>query len=333
MDKTLIADYEQILLGRKKYFAKTFFDKGAFISERNAIMLFKYGFENQLRWSPEEVRDNITLDIITNKLRLGQVLRYVQFPPELIKYDNLWYLACMVYPNQIKYDWYKCTIECYEEVLTRTGRKKYPMGFFDRTDGHYRACFCLRHKMNNEMQFVSIEDVYRTFGTVGILHKLKKWKLLDPLELIYDGSPIDYMSDAIPEDSRDEFWYFFYKFKYNEEQMHPDMEKLISVDAENGVSVTPEDRRRLIKQLMGMGFKAGGYVPNWETLQRKVRENPKKFATFILWLSLTADEPDVEDPECLLKDDTQKHIRDLVKQVFAVKNSHGDSLSSESQNN
>ena len=38
MDKTLIADYEQILLGRKKYFAKSFFSKVAFVNERNAIM-------------------------------------------------------------------------------------------------------------------------------------------------------------------------------------------------------------------------------------------------------------------------------------------------------
>lgn len=102
---------------------------------------------------------------------------------------------------------------------------------------------------------------------------LKKWRLLDPLYLIYDGSPIDYLADAIPEKSRDEFEYFFYKFKYNEERLYPDMDRRIAAGDELELVLSTEDKHKLVDRLSGMEFKAGEYIPDRETLQRQVRGN------------------------------------------------------------
>lgn len=319
MDKTLIASYEQVLLGKQKMIAAAYFrSKSDSVNERNILILFRYGFENLLRWSPEEVRDNITLEIIDKRLLLRPYLRFIQFPPELDKFDNLWYLACAAYPTQIKYDWYKFTIECYEAVLSGK-KKRFPKGFFDESRGEMRACFCLRHKMNNEMQFISIEDVYRTFGSVSILKTLKKWKLLEPLNEIYNGNPIEFLSDAMPEKSRDEFWYHFYHFKFDEEWKNQDIRNLYERSPEQEyLEMNKEDFTELAERIRNMSFRAAKYLPERESLQRQIRENPKKYATFLLWLSLTADEPDVEDPECLLKDDILKYIKDLASQLIVI---------------
>ena len=52
MNRTILFEYDQILLGNKTDFSKHFFAKGTEYNEKTALDIIRYACEYYLRWSP-----------------------------------------------------------------------------------------------------------------------------------------------------------------------------------------------------------------------------------------------------------------------------------------
>ena len=99
ISKSLIMDYDDMFIGLTDRLPITYFSNvSPAVCHLTALGLFKYAIESRLRWSPTEVRDYLTMEIIED-LKLTAVFRYIQFPNGLIPESSLFYIAWCLYPK------------------------------------------------------------------------------------------------------------------------------------------------------------------------------------------------------------------------------------------
>ena len=88
----LLMEYEEILLKKRKDFTSSYMGKATL--QKSACSVFRFAFEDILGWTPEMVRDYTTPELM-NILHLRKPLNRIEFPPELDKRTDLFYLACI----------------------------------------------------------------------------------------------------------------------------------------------------------------------------------------------------------------------------------------------
>ena len=174
-----------------------------------ALHIMQYAFETYLGWTPQVLRDNLTLDIL-ERLKLKSLLRYIQFAPELNAKEDLFYIAWLIYPETVHYGKKELTLRVYKQLLNKQ-LQKFPKEFFTGRDGLTRSQICLRFMIEQFLHFTSVEEMYRYFSTEECTKTLRKYKLLVVCRDLYD-TQLEYLHESLAKEQRDTFWYRYYDF-------------------------------------------------------------------------------------------------------------------------
>jgi hypothetical protein len=194
--REIMYEYEQFLLGNRKRFSRYYFKKDALNNENTALSILKYVFETYLRWTPIEVRDCLNEKII-KQYKLETIIKYVNFPPELDKKKDLFYIAWKLYPNTANITSEDLVINVYSKILNKE-RNIFPKDFFVGIEGNERLKICLRYAIENYHPFNSIVEMYDFFFTNKSNSFLKKYKLKKYITEVFDN-PIKAVYEMLPE--------------------------------------------------------------------------------------------------------------------------------------
>lgn len=214
INKMLLHDYTQILMGQKEKYTGGIFSKSSTLEQkRYALDLFHYAFEIFLHWTPEEVSKKIDTNVL-KKMKLYGVMEYMDLPPEVIEEEDYSYIVNKMYPN-IPYDIDSLTIKVYKGILSKE-RYKFPKNYFFGLDGSKRACTCLRYVIDHsELSgvFHSSEDLYKFFASPDG----EKVIVRNHLKTVLRGEfsdPVTYLHYTLNENERNELYYHYYRFLY-----------------------------------------------------------------------------------------------------------------------
>lgn len=208
--KGILYDYDLIYLGKKKVFSNTFFTGNKSSNEDLAISVFKYAIEYYLRWTPEETAKYLNYEYI-RLLKLNSLLSYIDFPEELDKNKDMFYIAHLMYPNRIQYNMKDLVINTYRKIL-KGEKYKFIKNYMSGTKGYINACICFQFMIEQFLQFSSIEEMYKYFSASDGTKTLRKYRLLAICNEMFH-SPLDYLHEALPDNQKNEFLYKYYKFK------------------------------------------------------------------------------------------------------------------------
>lgn len=211
MDKqVLLYEYEQTLLGNKATIAPYYFKYGDDTSRNYALYIIRFAVENYLHWDPFDMRDHFTKEVAI-QMKLEPLMKYIDFPPELDRDHDYYYLAMYLYPNVIKIDLKDLVLRTYKDVLS--GRLcKFPKEYLSGTQGMMRACLCLQYMISHHLSFSSVKDMYKYFSEPSGSKILKQYRLNNICNEIFEH-PIDYLHEALPAKQKDEYWYHYYRFR------------------------------------------------------------------------------------------------------------------------
>ncbi len=211
INKGLLYEYEEILLGERKNFSSFYFSHGQQANQNIAICIFRYAFEIFLSWTPEDIKNYINKDII-ELMKLDKILIQFKLPEELDYQNSLIYIVHLMYPDIISFDRRELAINVYKRILNRE-LNKFPKKYLDGADGEKRACVCFQYMLEQLPPFKSVEDMYIFFSSSKGINKLKEFKLYIPCTELFE-TPIDFLYLSLPEAQQDYYLYHYYKFQY-----------------------------------------------------------------------------------------------------------------------
>ena len=212
----LILAYDELYLGHTERLPLSFFDSHIpGNSHRLALELFRYAVESRLQWSPSEMRDYLSMEIVT-LLCLRPVLRYIRFPSGMVPERSLFYIAWQLYPRTKNKTVSDVDMETYQMFLDER-LYKMPKDFFSGDKGFSRAKNCLIYAVNTKLHFPSDDlfSLYEFFATnecVTFLGEMKLMKVCRSLRM----TPLEYLHSALKETQRSEvlFHYFSFLLRY-----------------------------------------------------------------------------------------------------------------------
>lgn len=211
MDKlVLLYEYEQILLGNKTGFAPYYFKYGDDTSQNYALYIIKFAVEHYLKWDPWDMKNHYNKEI-SEKMKLEPLMKYIEYPPELNKETDYYYLSSLLYPNIIRIDIKELVLRTYKNVLDGS-LCKFPKEYLSGTKGMMRAGICFQYMLSKYFVFNSIKDMYKFFSEPSGLKALKEYRLSNICNEIYEHS-IDYLHESLPKNQQDEYWYHYFRFK------------------------------------------------------------------------------------------------------------------------
>ena len=215
LDRELMYEYNDILMGRRRGFAPYHFQEDAMGNHRKALCMFDYVFKRFLNWNPNMVRDFISLPLLRT-MKVDCLLRYVRFPPEADPNKDLAYLAWLLYSETRTLTPRELALSTYKDVLD--GRlNKFPKGFFDGEAGRLRLKNCLQYMINQYVPVSNIAELYGLFASKKSKGILKRYRILNFCMDLYD-SPLDLLHDALANSQKDECRYLYLKYRsVNEE--------------------------------------------------------------------------------------------------------------------
>ena len=209
MSRDVIYEYELLLLGKNKTFPTFYFQASDAQNERVALSVFRYAFDTYLRWTPEQLRFNLTYDIVS-MLRLTPLLKYIIYPPEADRSKDMYPIVSKLYPNRFRESARDVVYRVYGKIL-RGEREKFPKEFFNGTEGKIKALFCFQYMLNNLPPFDSTQEMYKTFSGPSGSDLLRKYKLYAVCSGIFE-CPLDYLHASLPKAQKNDYYYHYYKF-------------------------------------------------------------------------------------------------------------------------
>lgn len=212
LPKELILAYDELFVGHTDRLPLSFFDaRMPDNSHRLALELFRYAVESRLRWSPTEMRDYLSMEIVV-LLKLRPVLRYIQFPAGMVAERSLFYIAWQLFPYTRNKEIIDVELETYQAFLD--GRiYKMPKDYFTGDTGLNRAYNCLIYAINTKHPFPSDDlfSLYEFFATndcVSFLGEMKLMKVCRMLKM----TPLEYIHYALRKNQRSEVLFQYFKF-------------------------------------------------------------------------------------------------------------------------
>lgn len=200
--------YEQILIGELKSFPVGFFNISKAEDQKNAVELFKYAFKYILKWDWATCEKAIDNDII-KLMKLDKIVKYLDIPTGYEGHISPRYYAHIVYPSKIKFSLEEFDIGIYKDVCN--GVSNYPKKFFQDEIGYNRALNCLFYAIKTGKSYRSLEHIYSEFSING-MEILKNNRLLLAANLF--ETPVDFLHETLADDQKDDFLFFYYKFRY-----------------------------------------------------------------------------------------------------------------------
>ena len=190
----LILAYDELYLGHTERLPLSFFDTHLpDNSHKLALELFRYAVESRLRWTPTEMRDYLSMEIVV-LLHLRPVLRYVRFPSGMVPEKSLFYIAWQLYPRTKNKSVSDVEMETYQMFL----------------DGRIYA-------INSRLQFPSDDlfSLYEFFAAnecVTFLGEMKLMKVCRSMRM----TPLEFLHSALKPTQRSEvlFHYFCFLLRY-----------------------------------------------------------------------------------------------------------------------
>lgn len=218
--KALIKNWEQKVRDNDNTnLSDAYFSFDAETNKRIAVSLFRHVFENVLGWTPEDVRNNLSYEIIRS-MKLVKPYRCVakSFPKGIEERTGTWYLAKICYPDAIK----DCEVEDIwkmQYMRVRNAKKgRYLTDFFTDAEGRLKARVCMQYELVNHVRFASQEEMYDFFAdTEKSMELIKEAKLKTPMEIHY-ANPLEYMHDSLAPEDRSEFLLMFKRFEQLDEE-------------------------------------------------------------------------------------------------------------------
>lgn len=212
MRKEMIMAYDELMIGLTDRLPITFFSNtNSDASHAAAIDLFRYAFDHYLHWSPKEIRDYLTFDVI-NDLKLMPVFRYIKFPDGFIPENSLFYIAWLAYPETINARIQDVELAVYHKYLNKE-IKKLPALYFTGERGIQRACNCLIDRLNYYQPFSSTDSfyVYEFFVSPGCIQFLGKSRLIK-IVIGLNATPLEYYYRSLIPSQRDPVMFSFFDF-------------------------------------------------------------------------------------------------------------------------
>ena len=199
-----IMEYNDILCGIKRRFSKD-----TIINETTAKEIGKFAFDYYLQWSPFDIKERLTKDIL-KQLKLDKLFeKYADFPHELNTKKDMYYYAHWLYPELIPYDIRSSVLNVYRGVLDGK-RALFSMNFFNDDYALERAEICLQEALKRN-EFKNEYEMYSLFASDEVGAFLEKYKLSKPMAMYYK-SPIHFLYSALPEGYQNEFWFNYFVF-------------------------------------------------------------------------------------------------------------------------
>ena len=208
--ESAIADYEDVLVGKKRSMSGYYFSYNAGGNMKLALSIMRYAFDTYLKWPAEQLRDCLTPEIM-QRFKLQALIRYIAFPPELNNKTDMFYIVWLLYPATVHFNEIELVLRIYKDVLSKK-LPKYPKEFFDGRSGIYRAQVCLRYAIEQTLQFNSVEGIYEYFISPQCTPFLRQQRLLLICKELFD-SPLAFLHTTLPKEQQSDFLYYYYDFK------------------------------------------------------------------------------------------------------------------------
>ena len=232
MDKLVLYEYEQILLGNKKKFSKKRFLGTPKAVKQKAIDLLRYICSDIMKLSPSELKDNLTV-YTCDRYKLWTIIEFVNFPPEFEKKEDIIYLLSLMYPKIYHVDEAEAIRNTYKKFYD--GKLyKFPKGFFNGNDGEAKAEICLNYALtldNNPLS--SIYELYHLFSDNSEYSILKKYKLYTVCQDFFD-SALEYLHYSLPRSQRSTLLFNYFEFQKEFKKVKEEIkEKKLEENQEN----------------------------------------------------------------------------------------------------
>ena len=203
--KYYLREYDEVLMGKRKTYSASCMNKSQ--GPRISADMLHYIFSYYLRWTPEQVRDCLTPEIV-KAMRLESLINRIPAPPEIDRETDLYFIAWHIYPHTVNISKAELVVKVYMDVLS--GRaSKFPKNYFDGNDGYVRARLLFLIMVREYLSFESQEAMYAHFASDIGRRAIQQYKLNVPLRELY-SSPLDYLHDALPQQQRSEELYVRY---------------------------------------------------------------------------------------------------------------------------
>lgn len=147
------------------------------------------------------------------KMKLWPTLKLIDFDPSKVYVGDMRKLLQYVFPDKIKYDFKKDTIDsynrsiCAEQFLyTEKEKKALPRSFWADADGEKRAVIIMNYLTGKYMGDMTIREKYEFFATKKKSVKwLKDHNIYGAIGTIYD-TPLELYHETARENKNDDLY-------------------------------------------------------------------------------------------------------------------------------
>ena len=208
--RELIREYEEILVGRRKRISTFYINGNVMPLEDVAITIFRYVFDELLKWKPETAIEYFT-EAIAKQLMLEPYIKMIKFPNDIDSTD-LWYIVYKTYPKDIPIDIRSLTIRTYTYVLEGK-KKRFPTNFFSGINEKFKAAICLNHAVNCFLHFDNLNEYYKYFAEPTGKEFIRNHYLGKVCRECF-SSALEYAHMALHPEQRNEMLFEFYKYMH-----------------------------------------------------------------------------------------------------------------------
>lgn len=279
-EANMIIAYDRVIRNEdEKKLSNGFFRYTEEHNERMAIAVFKHVFEDILEWTPEDVVNNASKELI-DCMKLSVPYSKLRYPKELNKSTDYFYIAYIVYPEKFKnvFSRQKLILNMYENILDKKDNK-FPKDYFSSEDGGLRSKICLQRALTKEGGFKNVEDMYQKFAnTKWAKNFFRKYRLDFVLDTLYKGDALDYLHHSLSSNQQDHLALAYYQFmrlfdKSKEQRMYMKLAKNNTQDETDEVASYDKNKHRYWYSKFMELFESTDAYDLWGELKENVIEN------------------------------------------------------------
>lgn len=205
-ERFILQEYEALYINSDKRSIPSAFFKGLSRKQQNeqALKIIRFAFKYYLNWTPNQIKEGLTTDII-KKLKLDTLINtYIDFPPEYTKSGlDIVYLAYLLYPNKFHLSVEEQCINMLHRIY-RGELKKYPSSWIDSNNGIIHLQILIRYVIQQLPRFKNPEALYEFFASPQGLKALKDYKIYNFITGLY-ASPLQAVHQSLPPNAQSEF--------------------------------------------------------------------------------------------------------------------------------